>query len=211
MESMIDPSKEIKEGYQSYRVTTNKGQTYTGLKIVDTPQEIGLKDSTGKEVRIPKKQVEEIEVAKQSLMPDNVISQLTFDQFVDLVAFLKNRAAQESLRGLALDFWVVGPFAEDLKKPFPPEENPDPKANYARLSWQPRQAEPNGYLDLRAAFGKDHISAYVLTYVHSAKKQKVKMFSGSDDQMRIWINGKQVYEYAQPRGHGPIRTWSRSN
>ena len=203
MESMIEPSKEIKEGYQAYRVTTTKGLTYTGLKIVDTAQEIGLKESTGKEIRIPKSQVEEIEASKQSLMPDNVISQLSFDQFIDLVAFLKDRAAQESLRGLALDFWVVGPFAEDLKKPFPPEENPDPKAKYGALAWQPRQAEPNGYLDLRAAFGKDHISAYALTYVNSAKKQKVKMLSGSDDQLRVWINGKQVYEYAQSRGAKP--------
>lgn len=203
MESMIEPSKEIKEGYQSYRLTTKKGQTYTGLKVVDTPQEIGIKESTGKEVRVPRNQVEELEVSKQSLMPDNVISQLSFDQFIDLVAFLRDRQMQESLRGLALDFWVVGPFGEDLKKPFPPEVSPDPKTSYGSLSWQARQAEPNGYLDLRAAFGKDHISAYALTYVHSAKQQKVKMLCGSDDQLRIWINGEQVHEYGESRGARP--------
>ena len=116
MESMIDPSKEIKEGYQSYKLTTKKGQTYAGLKVAQNAAGITLKDSTGKEQHFPSSDVEELEVSKQSLMPDNVISQLTFEQFIDLVAFLRDRPAQESLRGLALEFWAVGPFGEDLKR-----------------------------------------------------------------------------------------------
>src|SRR5207245_8047603 len=53
MESMIDPSKEIKEGYQSYVATTTRGQVYTGLKVAQTAKEVVLRDQTGKEVRIP--------------------------------------------------------------------------------------------------------------------------------------------------------------
>jgi putative membrane-bound dehydrogenase-like protein len=100
LESMIEPSKEIKEGYQAYRLTTKKGQTYRGLKVVDTPAEVVLREATAKEIRVPRAEIEELEVSKQSLMPDNVIGQLTFDQFLDLVAFLKDRSAQESLRGM---------------------------------------------------------------------------------------------------------------
>ena len=103
MESMIEPSKEIKEGYQSYQATTKKGLVYTGLKIAQTAEEVVLREASGKDVRIAAKDLDELSVSKQSLMPDNAVAQITYDQFIDLVAFLKDRPAQESLRGMALE------------------------------------------------------------------------------------------------------------
>ncbi|HLW64913.1 MAG TPA: hypothetical protein VKS79_06290, partial [Gemmataceae bacterium] len=209
MESMIDPSKEIKEGYQAYRATTKKGLTYTGLKVVDTPAELVLKESTGKEVRIPKSDVEELEVSKQSLMPDNVLSQLSFDQFIDLVSFLRDRKAQESLRGIALEYLVVGPFVGDLRTPFPPDKSADPKATYSgskpdeKLTWKVALVEPNGYLDLRAFFQRDLIAGYALTYVYSPKAQKVKMMVGSTGPIRIKLNDQQIYEFGDRRAAKP--------
>jgi len=152
MESMIEPSKEIKEGYQAYRLTTKKGLTYTGLKVAQNAAAVVLKDSTGKEIQVPTGDVEELEATKQSLMPDNVISQLTFDQFIDLVAFLKDRGAQESLRGMPVEWGVGGPSPEELGKPFGPEKNADPTATYDGVKWEARPVEPTGYLDFRAAF-----------------------------------------------------------
>lgn len=104
IESMVEPSKEIKEGYRSYRLTTNDGRTLTGLKIAETPAEITIREANGADVRIKRTNVAELAVSNVSLMPDNVISQLSFDQFIDLVAFLKNRRAQESLRGIVLQY-----------------------------------------------------------------------------------------------------------
>lgn len=208
MESMIDPNKEIKEGYQSYVATTKRGLTYTGLRIVDSPTEVVLKDAQAKEVRIAKKDLDELEPSKSSLMPDNVISSLRFDQFIDLVAFLKDRAAQESLRGMGLEFWVAGTFPREFREIQPPEKKPDPKATYQnpageKIAWQLRTTEPNGYLDLRAAFGKDRVAVYALTYVYSPKKQKATMHTGSDDMLRIWISGKLVHEVERNRGAVP--------
>ncbi|HEV3144641.1 MAG TPA: PVC-type heme-binding CxxCH protein [Gemmataceae bacterium] len=209
MESMIDPSKEIKEGYQAYRATTKKGLTYTGLKVVDTPMELVLKESTGKEIRIAKSDLEELEASKQSLMPDNVLSQLSFDQFIDLVAFLRDRKTQESLRGIALEYFVVGPFVGDLRTPFPPEKSPDPKATYSgskpdeKLAWKVVPVEPNGYLDLRAFFQRDLVAGYALTYVYSPTTQKVRMMIGSTGPIRIWLNDKQAYEFPDRRTAKP--------
>ena len=99
MEAIIDPDKEIKEGYQTYIATTKKGQVYSGLKISQSAEEVVLRDATGKDVRLARKDLETLEASKRSLMPANVVALLTYDQFIDLVAFLKDRAAQESLRG----------------------------------------------------------------------------------------------------------------
>ena len=175
----------------------------------DTKSEVVLREASGNDVHVPKSDVEEFEASKKSLMPDNVVSQLTFDQFIDLVAFLKDRSAQESLRGLAREFWVVGPYAQELNSSAPPEKSSDPKQPIAGikpdelLKWQLREIEPSGFLDLRAVFHRDHISAYAMTYVYSPKTQKVAMFTGSDDQLRVWINGKLVHEFAQNRDAKP--------
>src|SRR5439155_9566681 len=80
MESMIDPSKEIKEGYQSYVATTTQGQVYTGLKVAQNAQELVLRDQTGKEVRIAAKDLDTLVASRKSLMPDDVVRHLAFNE-----------------------------------------------------------------------------------------------------------------------------------
>jgi quinoprotein glucose dehydrogenase len=208
IESLLEPSKEIKEGFQSYVASTTKGQVFTGLKILDNAEEVVLRDAEGRDVRLAKKDVEELKASKKSLMPDNVISQLNYGQFIDLVAFLKDRKAQESLRGLVLDYHVVGPFDNDLKKEYPPEKKADPKEVYPgkpgqTLKWQPAQAEPNGLLNLGAIFKADQISAYALTHVYAPKSQQADMLLGSHNAVRVWVNGKLVREYTGDRPAKP--------
>jgi putative heme-binding domain-containing protein len=188
MESLIEPSKEIKEGYQAYKATTKKGQTYIGLKISQNADEVVLRDANARDIRIATKDLDELTVSKVSLMPDNVIAQLSYDQFVDLVAFLKNRAAQESLRGLALDFDVAGPYGGNLKTAYAPENKPDD------VKWQRVLAAPTGYLDLRKLFDSDIVSSYSLTHVYSANEQKATMLLGSDDSVRVWLNGELIHD-----------------
>jgi putative membrane-bound dehydrogenase-like protein len=209
MESLIEPSKEIKEGYQAYLASTKNGQVYTGLKVVHNAEEVVLRDANGHDVRLAVKDLEELKASNQSLMPDNVIARLKYEEFIDLVAFLKDRRAQESLRGLALDFFVVGPFGPELQQTYPPEGRADPEVTYPGqepgqpLRWQPVQTEPSGLLNLRALFGKDHVSAYALTYVYSAKMQKAEMLLGSDDSVRVWILGQLVHENKALRSARP--------
>jgi putative membrane-bound dehydrogenase-like protein len=197
MESLIEPSKEIKEGYQAYQATTKKGQTYTGLKISQSADEVVLRDANARDIRIPVKDLDDLTASKVSLMPDNVIAQLSYDQFIDLVAFLKSRTAQESLRGLALDFDVAGPYGGELKTAYEPETKPD------AVKWRQAFAEPTGYLDLRKLFDRDDVSSYMVTHVYSAIEQKATMLLGSDDSVRVWIDGKLVHENPAMRSARP--------
>lgn len=205
MESMIDPSKEIKEGFVTYVATTKKGQVFSGLKISQNADELVLRDANAQDIRIAAKDLDEVVMSKTSLMPDNVIAQLTFDQFIDLVAFLKDRPAQESIRGTALEFWLVGPFAGDPKAAHPPESKPDPTAEYPgatageKLTWQLRQAEPTGLLSFKDNFKGDQVLGYALTYVYTAKDQKVDMLVGASDRIQVWLNGKSVHESDKKR------------
>jgi putative membrane-bound dehydrogenase-like protein len=98
VESMVEPSKEIKEGYQTYVATTTSGKIYSGLKISQSKTEVVLRDVTGQDIKLPMKEIESLEASKISLMPDNALSLLNFEQFIDLLAFLQDQKAQESLR-----------------------------------------------------------------------------------------------------------------
>ena len=101
IESMLEPSKEIKEGYQTFVATTKAGKTATGLRVAQNAEGVVLRDATGKEVMIPANDLEELQPTKKSLMPDDVVKHLSYREFLDLVAFLRDRRTQESLRAVA--------------------------------------------------------------------------------------------------------------
>lgn len=203
LEAIIEPSKEIKEGYQAWVASTKKGKSITGLKISQNARELILRDAGGQDIVIPAADLEELAPSKISLMPENAVGQLSIDQFVDLVAFLKDQKAQEAIRGQALSFWVVGSFPGD-GKPQPPETKPDPAAKYpgaksTELAWQLLAAEPTGYLNLRKLYPGKKTSAYALTYIHSPRKQQVQMLTGGSDHFKIWLNGTKVHEANKQR------------
>ena len=200
LESIVAPSKEIKEGYQSYKAVTAQGQVYTGLKVSENTQAVTIREASGRDVRIAKPDLEELTVSKVSLMPDNVISQLSFDQFIDLLAFLKSQQSQESLRGAVLDYNVavgLSPKWND-KVRFETSLNPLTDESVAKL-WQSRSVEPNGVLDITALLPqKKPSSAYALTYIYTPKKQRVTIALNADDAVHVWIAGKQTFEQKVP-------------
>ena len=98
VESILDPSKEIKEGFSTFKVATKDGKVLTGLLLGDTPEGVTLKDAQGQEIRVPAGEVEEKGTDKVSLMPVGVVGHLSFQEFADLLAFLGDKVAQEKLR-----------------------------------------------------------------------------------------------------------------
>lgn len=211
MESMLDPSKEIKEGYQTYVATTKKGQTISGLKVSQNAKELVLRDATGKEVRIAAADLDDVSPTKQSLMPDDVVRHLSFNEFIDLVAFLRDRKSQEELRGMILSAWAIGPFDIDLKKPHTLEKNPDPEkaeitGDRERVRWRALQADVDGKgLDLRPVIGREPASAYVLTYIYSPKEQKVELELRCEEKGYLQLNGERV-ELNEAKATLPLKT-----
>ncbi len=103
-------------------------------------------------------------------------------------------------------WWVVGPYPEDLKRPCPPEKEPDPSRPVAAAEgakeyhWQPAPTEPAGLVDLWKFFKAKHISAYALTYVYSPKERTALLMVGGDDRVRVWLNGRLFHERNQALG-----------
>lgn len=192
LESVVEPSKEIKEGYQAYRVATVDGQSIVGLKVSETGKEVVIRDSNGRDIRLAKEDIDTITMSKLSLMPDNSVAQLNYNQFIDLLAFLKSRREQESLRGLVVVFGVSGPYSADLKSPTP-EVPVDPSIKDGP-KWQTLHADPNGTLDLKNVFPTGESgSVYTRAFVYAPRQQTVTGTIQSEDPVRVWVNNGTVF------------------
>jgi len=88
VESLIEPSKKIKEGYHTTLVTTKKGDAFAGAVASENGDEMVIRDAAGQEQRIAKSDIANTTVSPVSLMPPGLTASLREDEFVDLVRFL---------------------------------------------------------------------------------------------------------------------------
>jgi putative heme-binding domain-containing protein len=88
LESILEPSKFIDPQYVSYVVGTTDGQLHTGLLVKKTDKEVVLRNAGDKETRIPAKRIEHMAPQKVSLMPEQLLRDLTAEQAADLVDYL---------------------------------------------------------------------------------------------------------------------------
>ncbi len=191
IEAMAQPSKEIKEGYQAFRLDTLSGQVYTGLKISETKEEVVIREATGRDVRVKRDDVDQLVPSKVSLMPDDVISQLTYDQFIDLVAFLKHRDSQESLRGMVFEFAVStghgAKGSEDLEAK--PDASKKPKSGNA---WEMVKIQPNGLMTQQSVAMKGQLATYALVYLYSPKAQKIQGTVRTDTSFELMMGSTKI-------------------
>ncbi|MBA3684562.1 MAG: alpha-glucosidase/alpha-galactosidase [Planctomycetes bacterium] len=74
----------------------------------------------------------------------------------------------------------------------------------AKLSWKPATAGKRGFVDLNGACGQqDYAVAYAYTEVESIHARDAVLSLGSDDGIRVWINGEMVHDNDCGRGYKP--------
>src|SRR4029079_17485945 len=89
LEAIVFPSASFVRSYEPVVVTTNDGKTYNGLIRKDAPDELVLVMNATQEVSVPRKQIEDIQPSKVSIMPAGLDQQLTTQELADVVAFLR--------------------------------------------------------------------------------------------------------------------------
>jgi Flp pilus assembly protein TadD len=106
---------------------------------------------------------------------------------------------------LEAGWWVAGPYPEELERFCPPEKDPHPSRpapdrDGKGRRWRPAPAEADGRVELGTLFGgAEHISAYALNYCYAVAERDVTLYIGSDDTVRVWLNGTLVHEYPAGR------------
>src|SRR5207237_4380614 len=86
--AILDPQKEVKEGYMSISVITKDGEEYQGYQVRDTSSELVLRDALqNKEIRLRRDLIQE-KKPHGSLMPNGLADLLSPAEFRDLVRYL---------------------------------------------------------------------------------------------------------------------------
>jgi putative membrane-bound dehydrogenase-like protein len=211
IESILYPSKAVADQYVTWQVDTVRGQTVAGLLVEETPDAVVLRDAEGRDTRIARKGIESMTKSPTSLMPEDLVTQLSEDELIDLVEYLYTLRTP----ALAFDSWdIVGPFdngsgMKGLDTVFGPEKGVDLKAVYAgkggQVGWRKVRAGAGGYVDLRAFFAprSANIVSYLTREVISPADQEATVLLGTEDGAKLWLNGKLVHTSRRTRAAAP--------
>ncbi|MCA8995799.1 MAG: hypothetical protein KDA80_02410, partial [Planctomycetaceae bacterium] len=87
-------SKVISDQYRAHNIITTQGKIYTGRVVSETADQytvvIDPEDST-KVVDLKRSEVDEMQPAQKSLMPEGLLKPLNEDEVLDLLAYLLSR------------------------------------------------------------------------------------------------------------------------
>jgi putative heme-binding domain-containing protein len=90
IESLLEPSRQIVEGFRTTVVVTKGGGVLTGVAKARDERQLTLLDAGGREHVLERGEIEELSESSASLMPQDLAEQLSLEEFTDLIAYLES-------------------------------------------------------------------------------------------------------------------------
>jgi len=115
-------------------------------------------------------------------------------------------AAQKTKHENDLHDWkILGPFTngtEEIRLSFAPVDEAALAKGYLSGTWKEVQADKKGFVDLIRAVGDhEYAVAYAYTEIDAVHGRETVLKCGSDDGIKVWLNGKVVHENETRRGY----------
>ena len=88
LETILEPSKAISHGYETYLAESDDGQIYAGFLVQQNDKNFVLRTADNKQVRLDAKKIESLTKSPQSIMPELVLRDVTAQDAADLLAYL---------------------------------------------------------------------------------------------------------------------------
>ena len=88
--NIVNPSAEIREGYENYLVTTKDGRTLSGFLADKDNQTVVLRGIDGINMVLPRNEIQEMKSSGISLMPEGLLQAFNDQQARDLFAYLRS-------------------------------------------------------------------------------------------------------------------------
>ena len=99
LESILNPDKQIAQGFESVVLATSDGKVHTGILRGEDAKEVRLMTAEGKSVTVPKDSIEERKRGP-SAMPADVAAKLSKTELRDLIEFLASlKTAPQAVAG----------------------------------------------------------------------------------------------------------------
>ena len=87
--AIVAPNEQVPDRYRAVVIETVDGLIFQGSVVYESVDGITLQEPTGKTLRINRADIESRSVSKNSLMPEDLLSQSSDQDWADLYAFLK--------------------------------------------------------------------------------------------------------------------------
>lgn len=101
LEDILDPSRNVDQAFRTTQIVTTDGRILTGLALREEGEIVVLADAQGKELRVPKQEIDERVESQLSLMPSNVPDLVNETDFVHLVGYLLSQKVKSVSSGAA--------------------------------------------------------------------------------------------------------------
>ncbi|QDU30078.1 Cytochrome c [Anatilimnocola aggregata] len=88
--NVVNPSAEIREGFENYLVQTADGRTLSGFIAEQDAQVLVLRGVDGQSLSLPRDEIEDLRAVPISLMPEGLLKKLSEQQIRDLLAYIRS-------------------------------------------------------------------------------------------------------------------------
>lgn len=154
IESLLNPSAKIKEGYHTSVVTTKDGGVFAGAIIKRDGQTVTLRDAAGNPQDIPAAEVATVDIQPISLMPPGLTASLPKSDFLDLVAFMSQLGREGDFKVPAASYvrrWRVLHSSDELNRAHNLKGDRLFSTDDEALVWLPAYSLTNGALPAEEA------------------------------------------------------------
>jgi putative heme-binding domain-containing protein len=86
--AIVEPSLEIREGYQSYAVSLADGRTLNGMIAAQDDATLSLRLADNQTLVIDRSEIEDLQAIRTSLMPEDLLKKMSDDEMRHLFAYL---------------------------------------------------------------------------------------------------------------------------
>lgn len=90
VESILQPSVKLAQGYETYTFLTADGEQVTGFVVSQRASSVALREWNGMQRELLRTEIEAQKKQEKSTMPDGLVANLTPDQLADLIAYLQS-------------------------------------------------------------------------------------------------------------------------
>lgn len=88
--AMVNPSAEIREGYENFNVETRDERALSGFIVSQDERQVILRGFDGQNVVLPRGEIHTLQPAGRSLMPEGLLDGFDAQQVRDLFAYLRS-------------------------------------------------------------------------------------------------------------------------
>lgn len=89
LESILDPSKKIAQGFDTWGFVMADGRVHTGFVVLESAETVTLRGTDGLSRELPQQEIDDRIKQEISMMPKGIVGNLSVQQLADLISYLQ--------------------------------------------------------------------------------------------------------------------------